>query len=539
MGDPLEVKPLLRPRHVSELAPEAKAFRGLKATFKRSEGSRVVGASFCPTLPTRLALVSGTKVGLWNTAKEGGLEEGSSLTKFKDLTQCAAWRSDGRLMLVGEASGTCAVIEMETRSVLRRLRGHGDAVTCAAFAEDKSRCATGCKDGKLRLWDVASCELLQEVEAHDDCLKCLSAGPVADSWITAGYDKRVKLWDPRVQAKKAAISVDHGHPVEAGCAFPSAALFASAGGSGVKVWDLAMTGKALSELQDAHSKVVMGLCLDSKASTLLTASFDGLAKVYHAADLSHVWTYTLPGPATCIAWRPDDRGFVVGLDSGQWQYRSKAKAESKKPLAEVQLVTGKRILRRGKEDNNKPLPDAEEEEESDDVEFQKTKKWKREEGHLRGHLHRPSAEDEVIERPRVRKKRESKVDYLFRKYEYRKLAEYLFLETSSHDPSMGLAVADELLERGALATAMCNLSEELCLAALRWLLHAFAQGDSLQQLLYSEVLHTLVDCNSCLQPPRTPQLLEAVRKLDLKVLQELSNQESLFETNGAVESIFV
>lgn len=34
-----------------------------------------------------------------------------------------------------------AVIEVEKNAILRRLRGHGDAVTCAAFAEtDKSRC---------------------------------------------------------------------------------------------------------------------------------------------------------------------------------------------------------------------------------------------------------------------------------------------------------------------------------------------------------------------------------------------------------------
>ena len=37
--------------------------------------------------PYRLALVSGTRVGIWqpNQLKEGSLEEGKSLTKFKDL----------------------------------------------------------------------------------------------------------------------------------------------------------------------------------------------------------------------------------------------------------------------------------------------------------------------------------------------------------------------------------------------------------------------------------------------------------------------
>lgn len=51
-----------------------------------------------------------------------------------------------------QAGGSCAVIEVEKNTVLRRLRGHGDAVTCAAFAEtDKGRCASGCKEPPERL----------------------------------------------------------------------------------------------------------------------------------------------------------------------------------------------------------------------------------------------------------------------------------------------------------------------------------------------------------------------------------------------------
>ena len=48
--------------------------------------------------------------------------------------------------------------------------------------------------------------------------------------------------------------MDHGSPVECGCPFPKAALYASGGGTSVKVWDLAMTGKTLQDLPDAHSK---------------------------------------------------------------------------------------------------------------------------------------------------------------------------------------------------------------------------------------------------------------------------------------------
>ena len=55
--------------------------------------------------------------------------------------------------------------------------------------------------------------------------------------------------------------VNHGSPVECGCAFPGAALYASGGGTAVKVWDLAMTGKVLQELNDAHSKAIAAMAL--------------------------------------------------------------------------------------------------------------------------------------------------------------------------------------------------------------------------------------------------------------------------------------
>lgn len=47
-----------------------------------------MGCSFCPVAPHKLALVSGTKVGLWQPAalKETSLEEGRSMTKFKDVS---------------------------------------------------------------------------------------------------------------------------------------------------------------------------------------------------------------------------------------------------------------------------------------------------------------------------------------------------------------------------------------------------------------------------------------------------------------------
>ncbi|CAE8583832.1 unnamed protein product [Polarella glacialis] len=516
MGDAFELKPVPQPRRVAELAPEAQVFKAYRPTFKHQEISRILALAYSPTSPHRLAVVSGTKVGVWQHApggKDGELQESATLSKFKDVTQCVSWRSDGRLMLAGEASGSCALIETETKNVLRRFRGHEDAVTCASFATaDKSRCATGSKDGKLRIWDVATSELLHTVEAHKDCMKTLVAGPAGpDSWITAGYDGYVRLWDARVPLKGESLkavpvaSANHGHPIEAGVAFPGGALFASAGGPAVKVWDLACAGRLVQELPDAHSKAITGICLDSKASILLTASFDGLTKVYHAADLSHIWTYRLPGPATCCAWRPDNRGFVVGLDDGTWHVKMMKKATAD-PAKVAEGGPAK-----------------------------SQKKWVKREGFLRGEEHQPGSDDEVVDQNQKKRKKEHKIDFFFRKFEYRKAFEYML--KSSTDPSTGLAIVDQLLQQGVLASALNGLEEEVCLDALRWFVKAFATGDSLQRSLFDEALHSLVEGNRCLRPPCTPELIDALQKLEIKVAQEMRVQDALIETNGMIETL--
>ncbi|CAE7717239.1 unnamed protein product, partial [Symbiodinium sp. CCMP2456] len=64
----LEVKPLVQPRKVEELAPEAKSYKAYKVSFKNQEARRVVSVAFSPAIPHKLAVVSGTKVGLWQSA---------------------------------------------------------------------------------------------------------------------------------------------------------------------------------------------------------------------------------------------------------------------------------------------------------------------------------------------------------------------------------------------------------------------------------------------------------------------------------------
>lgn len=505
---------LKAPRRVTDLVPEAQAVKAFKVRATKQETSRVVALAFSPVAPYQLAVASGTKVGLWRVSPTGELQGDVTLTKFKDLTQCVAWRSDGKLLLAGEASGSCAVIDVAAKKVLRRLRGHGDAVTCASFAaQDKTRAATGGRDGRLRIWDVTTSELLRTVDAHTDCLKVLApgVGGGSDSWVTAGYDGKLRLWDlraPEGDAGACVATVDHGHPVEAGCTFPGGSMFATVGGPAVRMWDLSAGGRLVQELPEAHSKSVTAVCLDSGASTLLTVSYDGIAKAHSVASFDHLFSFTLKGPATCAAWRADDRAFTVGLEDGTWQLRLRKteEDEERRREAAAQAVLAARS---------------------------RAKKV----GHLRGPEVAPGPDDEVVEtheRPGKKRRSEAQVDYFFRKFEHDKVLEYALEPSTSMDAALG--IFDELLQRGALPKVLEGRDEASCLQIIKYLMKAFG-GDSPHQALILEVLHSLLEANQCLQLPLAPALAGALGELDKKVVQEMRVQEALVETMGVLKAV--
>jgi len=515
---------LKAPLKAAELTPEAQAFKAYKLRASRQETSSVVNLAFSPNRNhNQLAVCSGTKVGLWRTSPEGELKADGTITKFKDVTQCVAWRSDGKLLLAGEASGSCAVVNVETKGVLRRFRGHGDAVTCCSFAEeDRSRAATGGKDGKLRIWDVTTSDLLHTVRAHGDRAKVLlpwAGGP--DMWVTAGYDGRVRLWDLRAggfgdeEVGAGAVAMaNHGCQIEAGVSFPKGSLFATAGGTEVKIWDLAAGGRLVQELDkgNRHAKAVTSICLDTTASVLLTASFDGYVKVHRAADLSHLWTYQLPGPAISIAWRPDDRGFAVGLDDGCWQMRMRKldvdirRAEAS---AAKKAKAGRERLQNMKGQS-----------------------------HKRGKDRKPDSDDEVVDEASLvnkRQRKENTIDFLFRKFEYQKALQFMMLKSTSHE--VGLAIVDELLQRSALTSTLRSLSEEMCLDLMCWMLKVFGKGDSLHHSLLLELIHALLDTNEHMRPPASKELILALQRLDDKVSQEMTIQRSFMETSGMLKTV--
>eukprot|EP00971_Amphidinium_carterae_P059258 1171752-Amphidinium_carterae.1 len=100
-----------------------------------------------------------------------------TVTKFKNVTTCTAWRADGRLLMTGEAGGTCAVIETATRKAMQMQSGPRDP-GCRKLMEASSRfvllqhlllrCGIVVITALLYVWVLRKNQTLKQVPAHKD-----------------------------------------------------------------------------------------------------------------------------------------------------------------------------------------------------------------------------------------------------------------------------------------------------------------------------------------------------------------------------------
>lgn len=143
-----------------------------------------------------------------------------TINRFKDRAYGASWRADGKLLVAGGEDALVQVFDVESRSILRQLRGHRRPVHVARFDPDRLHVLSGGDDATVRWWDVTSGKQVSRWDGHTDYVRAAAPNPaVAGAWATAGYDHVCKIWDAR--SAESTLSVNHGAPVEAVAFMPS------------------------------------------------------------------------------------------------------------------------------------------------------------------------------------------------------------------------------------------------------------------------------------------------------------------------------
>ncbi|KAI8823023.1 WD40-repeat-containing domain protein [Fimicolochytrium jonesii] len=323
---------------------EATYWKKFKSPILLKEYAAVTSIHFSATRPHDFAVTSSTRVQVYSPSTHAVKK---TISRFKDTAYSGNIRSDGKLLVAGDASGLVQLFDLGSRAILRTLRGHDGPVHVARFSPDQMQILSGSDDKTVRVWDVPTEKELAIFTGHEDYVRAAIVSQENPHLVvSSSYDHTVKLWD--VRSQECTMTMRHDAPVEALLMFPGSGMLASAGGNQVKLWDIFGGGRHLQTLAN-HQKTITSMTFDGSGTRLLTGSHDHHVKIYSLRDYKVVHSIKYPAPVQSIGVSPDDTHLVVGMNNGLLSIRQRMvkTADLVNPSKEVARRGTKKFWNRG------------------------------------------------------------------------------------------------------------------------------------------------------------------------------------------------
>ncbi|KAJ8503044.1 hypothetical protein ONZ45_g11194 [Pleurotus djamor] len=320
--EPLTVKshPRLGP---TKHSAESRRWRQFKHPVFVKEYAPVTSIHFNPSKPHRYAVTAATRVQIYAPRTQ---KVTKTISRFKDVARNASFRTDGKLLVVGDDSGLVQVFDVNSRAILRTLDSHKQPVHVSRFSPlDATQALTCSDDTTVKLWDVSSQAVLNTFTEHTDYVRTGQVSPNNPHVILTGsYDSTVRLYDSRTNKCEMLMgNASKGNldsPVEQVLMFPTGTAALSSAGPILRVWDIVAGGRCIRALSN-HQKTVTTLAFNSDASRLLTGGLDHMVKVYDVSTYKVVHTMRYPAPLLCLAISPDDTHIAAGMSDGTLSVR--------------------------------------------------------------------------------------------------------------------------------------------------------------------------------------------------------------------------
>lgn len=354
------VIPVKGPVLPQQTTPEQRFWRQYSSTQLVKEHKAVTHISFNPVYPHDFAVTSSTRVQLFSSRTRQVIK---TFSQFKDVVYSASFRSDGKLLVAGDATGLVSVYDSyNSRNLLVSIKASSHPAHVTKFHPiDNKTLFTATDDRIVRMWDIShSYQPTLEFGVVSDYVRSINFIPGAPHLVVTGsYDGMVRIYDSRIQASEPVDVLDHGMPVESGLAISTTQLV-TCGGNGFKVWDLS-NSRILCERGNFARTVT---CLDyidmpsnvPMSSCLLASSLDGHVKVFDPLDNFSVkfgWKFS-SAVLSCALSPGDAQGnkhLVAGLSSGLLVIRTNKKTK-KSPTSDTDDGLGLPVMGKPQKSGN-------------------------------------------------------------------------------------------------------------------------------------------------------------------------------------------
>lgn len=227
----------------------------------------------------------------------------------RPLSACAL-SPDEALVATGDFGGTCRIWSGEDGALLRSLDLHTQRIGNIVFnpdAQSAAAIATCDAAGAIALWALdqpAARHVLSDgVErGHAQRVAQVAFHPSGRLLGSASFDYSWRLWDCQ-SGRELQLQEGHSRPVYSIAFHPDGALAATGGlDCHGRLWDLRL-GRCIWTLSQGHVKAILSIAFHPLLPTIATASEDGTVRLWDMRKLTPLYLLPAhPAPVTAVRW---------------------------------------------------------------------------------------------------------------------------------------------------------------------------------------------------------------------------------------------
>lgn len=306
------------------------------------ENNAVSHINFNPQSPHDFAVTSSTRVQIFSAKTRQVVK---TIARFKDTVYSGEFRSDGKLLVAGDATGLVQIFDTNSRSILVTLQPTLYPTHITKFHPTSTTTLLTASDDKVaRLYDIQSSSPIATFDQHNDYIRTACFLPDSSLIATGCYDGYFRIFDSRAPQEGPVFRHNLGTEVESVLALNSTTV-ALAGGPFVKAWDIT-AGKMIKSFSN-FQKAVTCLADAGPEKGLIAGSLDGHVKVFDYSspnwEVKFGWKYG--GGVLSTAISPDHKHFVTGLASGLLSIRTRKSETAPKAPKGPKTGNMKRLLK--------------------------------------------------------------------------------------------------------------------------------------------------------------------------------------------------